>query len=301
MTDFKNKTAVLTGAGSGFGLECARIGAALGMNLVLADVQQDALDKAVTELQATGAQVLGMRVDVAKPEQVEALGAATLERFGAPHFVFNNAGVGSGGLIWENTLQDWQWVFGVNVMGVVHGIRVFTPMMLAAAKADPNYQGHIVNTASMAGLLNAPNMGVYNASKHAVVSISETLYQDLALVTDQVSASVLCPYFVPTGISQSHRNRPQELASELSRPTKSQRISQIVTDKAVTSGKVSAAEVAQKVFDAMSVGQFYIYSHPAALATVQTRLEDVVQARNPSDPFALKPELGLELKKSLRV
>ena len=301
MTDFKNKTAVLTGAGSGFGLECARIGAALGMNLVLADVQQDALDKAVTELQAAGAQVLGMRVDVAKPEQVEALGAATLARFGAPHFVFNNAGVGSGGLIWENTLQDWQWVFGVNVMGVVHGIRVFTPMMLAAAKADPNYQGHIVNTASMAGLLNAPNMGVYNASKHAVVSISETLYQDLALVTDQVSASVLCPYFVPTGISQSHRNRPQELASELSRPTKSQRISQIVTDKAVTSGKVSAAEVAQKVFDAMSVGQFYIYSHPAALATVQTRLEDVVQARNPSDPFALKPELGLELKKSLRV
>ena len=300
ITNFKNKTAVLTGAGSGFGLECARIGAALGMNLVLADVQQDALDKAVAELQAPGAQVLGMRVDVSKPEEIEALGAATLERFGAPHFVFNNAGVGSGGLIWENTLQDWQWVFGVNVMGVVHGIRVFTPMMLAAAKADPSYQGHIVNTASMAGLLNAPNMGVYNASKHAVVSISETLYQDLALVTEQVHASVLCPYFVPTGISQSHRNRPQELASEQSRPTKSQRISQIVTDKAVTSGKVSAAEVAKKVFDAMANGQFYIYSHPAALATVQTRLEDVMQARNPSDPFAHKPELGIELKKSLR-
>jgi NAD(P)-dependent dehydrogenase (short-subunit alcohol dehydrogenase family) len=299
--NFKNKTAVLTGAGSGFGLECARIAAAMGMNVVLADVQQDALDKAVAELQATGAQVLGMRVDVSQAAEVEALGAATLARFGAPHFVFNNAGVGSGGLIWENTLQDWQWVFGVNVMGVVHGIRVFTPMMLAAAKDDPNYHGHIVNTASMAGLLNAPNMGVYNASKHAVVSISETLYQDLALVTDQVSASVLCPYFVPTGISQSHRNRPQELASELSKPTKSQRISQAVTDKAVNSGKVTAAEVARKVFDAMAAGQFYIYSHPAALATVQTRLEDVVRARNPSDPFAHKPELGVELKKSLRV
>ena len=300
MTDMKNKTAVLTGAGSGFGLECARLGAARGMNLVLADVQQDALDKAVAELEASGAQVLGMRVDVSDAAAVEALGAATLARFGAPHFVFNNAGVGSGGLIWENTLQDWQWVFGVNVMGVVHGIRVFTPMMLAAAKADPDYRGHIVNTASMAGLLNTPNMGVYNASKHAVVSISETLYQDLALVSDQVSASVLCPYFVPTGISQSHRNRPQELATLAAKPTKSQRISQVITDKAVNSGKVTAAEVAHKVFDAMAAGQFYIYSHPAALATVQTRLEALVQARNPSDPFAYKPELGLELKKSLR-
>ena len=300
MTELKNKTAVLTGAGSGFGLECARLGAARGMNLVLADVQQDALDNAVAELEAAGAQVLAMRVDVSDAAAVEALGAATLARFGAPHFVFNNAGVGSGGLIWENTLQDWQWVFGVNVMGVVHGIRVFTPMMLAAAKADSDYRGHIVNTASMAGLLNTPNMGVYNASKHAVVSISETLYQDLALVTDQVSASVLCPYFVPTGISQSHRNRPQELATPAAKPTKSQRISQAVTDKAVNSGKVTAAEVALKVFDAMAAGQFYIYSHPAALATVQTRLEDVVQARNPSDPFAYKPEMGVELKKSLR-
>ena len=300
MTELKNKTAVLTGAGSGFGLECARLGAARGMNLVLADVQQDALDKAVAELEAVGAQVLGMRVDVSDAAAVEALGAATLARFGAPHFVFNNAGVGSGGLIWENTLQDWQWVFGVNVMGVVHGIRVFAPMMLAAAKADPDYRGYIVNTASMAGLLNTPNMGVYNASKHAVVSISETLYQDLALVTDQVSASVLCPYFVPTGISQSHRNRPQELATPAAKPTKSQRISQVITDKAVNSGKVTAAEVAHKVFDAMAAGQFYIYSHPAALATVQTRFEDVVQGRNPSDPFAYKPELGVELKKSLR-
>ena len=209
ISDFRNKTAVLTGAGSGFGLECARIGAKLGMHLVLADVQQDALDRAVAETQAAGAHVLGMRVDVSKADQVEALGAATLARFGAPHLVFNNAGVGSGGLIWENSLQDWEWVIGVNLMGVAHGIRVFTPMMLAAAENDAAFQGHIVNTASMAGLLNAPNMGIYNVSKHAVVSMSETLYQDLALVTDQISASVLCPFFVPTGISESHRNRPE--------------------------------------------------------------------------------------------
>jgi len=300
ITDFKNKTAVLTGAGSGFGLECARIGARLGMNLVLADVQQDALDKAAAELQATGAQVLAMKVDVSKASEVEALGRAVQQRFGVPHFVFNNAGVGAGGLIWENSAQDWEWVLGVNLMGVVHGVRVFTPMMLEAAKRDPSYQGHIVNTASMAGLLNAPNMGVYNASKHAVVSISETLYQDLALVTDQIGASVLCPFFVPTGISQSQRNRPQEFTTQGSQPTRSQLIGQAMSDKAVSSGKVSAAEVAQKVFDAVAANQFYIYSHPKAIGSVQVRLEDIMLARNPTDPFKQKPEIGVELKRALR-
>jgi NAD(P)-dependent dehydrogenase (short-subunit alcohol dehydrogenase family) len=300
ITDFKNKTAVLTGAGSGFGLECARIGARLGMNLVLADVQQDALNKAVAEMEAAGAAVLGMQVDVSKAAQVEALGAATLERFGAPSLVFNNAGVGSGGLIWENTAADWEWVIGVNLLGVAHGLRVFTPMMLEAAGKDSAWQGHIVNTASMAGLLNAPNMGIYNASKHAVVSMSETLYQDLALVTDQISASVLCPFFVPTGISQSHRNRPAELKANGVKPTRSQLIGQAMSDKAVGSGKVSAADVAQMVFDAVAANRFYIYSHPKAIGSVQSRLEDVLQARNPTDPFAHKPELGVELRKALR-
>ncbi|WP_096697109.1 SDR family oxidoreductase [Polaromonas sp. AER18D-145] len=298
ITNFKGKTAVLTGAGSGFGLECARIGARLGMNLVLADVQQDALDKAAAEMTAAGAQVLAFRLDVSKAAEVEALGAAVLARFGAPHFVFNNAGVGAGGLIWENTLKDWEWVIGVNLMGVAHGVRVFTPMMLEAAGKDPAWQGHIVNTASMAGLLNAPNMGIYNVSKHAVVSLSETLYQDLALVTDQISASVLCPFFVPTGISQSQRNRPDDLPA--AKPTKSQLIGQAMSDKAVGSGKVTAADVAQKVFDAIAANQFYIYSHPKAIGSVQTRLEDILQARNPTNPFAHKPEIGEQLKKALR-
>ena len=298
ITDFNNKTAVLTGAGSGFGLECALIGARLGMNLVLVDVQQDALDRAAQELQAAGAAVLAQRVDVSNAAAMDALGQAVQARFGAPHFVFNNAGVGSGGLIWENSAKDWDWVLGVNVMGVAHGVRVFTPMMLAAAAQDPAWQGHIVNTASMAGLLNAPNMGIYNVSKHAVVALSETLYQDLALVTDQISASVLCPYFVPTGISQSHRNRPADAAP--AKPTRSQLIGQAMSDKAVGSGRVSAADVAQKVFDAIAAGQFYIYSHPKAIGSVQVRLEDIMLARNPTDPFAHKPELGLELKRALR-
>ena len=298
ITDFKGKTAVLTGAGSGFGLECARIGAKLGMNLVLVDVQQDALDAATKEMQAAGAQVLPFKLDVSNAAEMQAMGAAVLARFGAPHLVFNNAGVGSGGLIWENSVQDWEWVLGVNVMGVAHGVRVFTPMMLEAAKQDAAWQGHIVNTASMAGLLNAPNMGVYNVSKHAVVSLSETLYQDLSLVTDQISASVLCPFFVATGISQSHRNRPSDMRA--SKPTKSQLIGQAMSTKAVSSGKVSAADVAQLVFDAVSSNQFYIYSHPKAIKSVQTRLEDIVQIRNPTDPFEGKPELGQQLKDALR-
>lgn len=296
--NFAGKTAVLTGAGSGFGLECARIGARLGMNLVLVDVQQDALDAAAAEMRAAGSQVLACRVDVSNAAQMEQLGADVLARFGAPHLVFNNAGVGSGGLIWENSVQDWEWVLGVNLMGVVHGVRVFTPMMLDAARNDPAWRGHIVNTASMAGLLTPPNMGVYNVSKHAVVSLSETLYQDLSLVSDQVGASVLCPYFVSTGINDSHRNRPGALAAD--KPTRSQLIGQAMISKAVSSGKVTAAEVAQKVFDAVAAGQFYIFSHPQALGAVRTRMEDIVQVRNPTDPFADKPELGQQLRAQLR-
>ncbi|MBL8388212.1 MAG: SDR family oxidoreductase [Hydrogenophaga sp.] len=298
ISDFQGKTAVLTGAGSGFGLECARIGAKLGMNLVLVDVQQDALDKAQAELEAAGAQVLARKVDVSSAEQMDALAQAVQQRFGAPHFVFNNAGVGSGGLIWENSVKDWEWVLGVNVWGVIHGVRLFTPMMLAAAQADPAYRGHIVNTASMAGLLTPPNMGVYNVSKHAVVSLTETLYQDLKLVTDQVSASVLCPYFVPTGINKSDRNRPAEMADE--KPTKSQLIGQAMSDKAVGSGKITAAQVAEMVFHAIGHDQFYIYSHPKALGNAQSRFDAIVAGTNPPDPFAERPEIGEGLRQALR-
>ncbi|MFO6419320.1 SDR family oxidoreductase [Hylemonella sp. W303a] len=296
--DFKGKVAVLTGAASGFGLECARIGAARGMKLVLVDVQQDALDRAATELQGAGAEVLARKVDVSDAAQMEALAQAVQARFGAPHFVFNNAGVGAGGLVWENSVADWQWVLGVNLWGVIHGVRVFTPMMLDAAGRDPNWRGHIVNTASMAGLLTPPNMGVYNVSKHAVVALTETLYQDLALVTDQVGASVLCPYFVPTGINSSERNRPHNLAA--GQATRSQRIGQAMNDKAVNSGKVSAAQVAAAVFDAVASGAFYIYSHPQALGHVRERMEAIVGQHNPPDPFAARPDLGEKLRQELR-
>ncbi len=298
MKSFKGRTAVITGAGSGFGLEASRIAAREGMNIVMADVQVDALERAIAEIEGLGAAVLPVRLDVSKAADVEALGEATVQRFGVPHFVFNNAGVGFGGLIWEHTARDWEWVVGVNLMGVAHGVRVFTPMMLKAAEEDPGYEGHIVNTASMAGLVCAPNMGVYNVSKHAVVAMSETLYQDLALVTDQVSASVLCPFFVPTGIHQSHRNRPEDLKGQ--KATRSQMIAQAMSEKAVTSGKVSAPQVAEMVFEALREKRFYIYSHPQAIKSVQTRLEDVMLGRNPTDPFIDKPELGQQLRASLR-
>ena len=298
ISNFKGKVAVLTGAGSGFGLECAKIGAQLGMKLVLVDVQKDALDAAQAQMQTLGAEVMARLVDVSNEGHMQALANDVQQTFGAPNFVFNNAGVGAGGLVWENTVADWEWLLGVNLWGVVHGVRLFTPMMLEAASKDPNFQGHIVNTASMAGLLTPPNMGIYNVTKHAVVALTETLYQDLKLVSDQISASVLCPYFVPTGISQSHRNRPSQLKAD--KPTKSQLIGQAMSDKAVGSGKVSAADVAKMVFDAITKDHFYIYSHPKALGNVQHRMEAIVQGHNPPDPFKERPDIGDKLKADLR-
>lgn len=300
MNPLQGGVAVITGAASGFGLEASRIAARLGMKVVMADVQADALELSRHEIEALGVPVLALRTDVARAADVDALAVATMQRFGAPHLVFNNAGVGAGGLVWEHSAKDWEWVFGVNVMGVAHGVRAFTPLMLAAEKADPAYQGHIVNTASMAGLLNPPNMGVYNASKHAVVALSESLYQDLSLVSDRVHAHVLCPYFVPTGITRSERNRPLDLHDPGAGPTRSQLIGQAMIDQAVAKGRVTAAQVAQFVFDACAENRFYVFSHPKSLGGVQTRLEDIVTLRNPSDPFKERPEIGEHLRQALR-
>jgi NAD(P)-dependent dehydrogenase (short-subunit alcohol dehydrogenase family) len=299
MKNFSNRVAVITGAASGFGREFALLGASLGMRLVLADVQKEALDATAESLRVKGTEVHAQVCDVRKGDQVEALAKAAMERFGAIHLVFNNAGVGAGGLVWESTQADWEWVLGVNLWGVIHGVRIFTPLMLECAKKDPSYEGHIVNTASMAGLLNPPTMGVYNVSKHAVVSLSESLYHDLSLVEAPIGASVLCPYFVQTGISQSHKTRPDDVQSDTA-PTISQQVSQAVLEKAVSSGKVSAAEVAQRTFDAIREGQFYIYSHPGALGNVQRRMEDIVTGRNPGDPYEAAPHVREKLQAGLR-
>ena len=299
MKDFHGKVAVITGAASGLGREFAGTAAGLGMKLVLADVQAKALERATEELLAQGAEVLSMVCDVSKGSHVQELADSAIARFGAVHLVFNNAGVGAGGLIWENSVEDWEWVLGVNLWGVIHGVRVFTRVMLECAQRDADYQGHIVNTASMAGLLTPPAMGVYNVSKHAVVALSETLHHDLLLVDAPIKASVLCPYFVPTGIAHSERNRPHELASHEHR-TASQAASQMVTEKAVESGKVTAQDVARIAFDAIRNGQFYIYSHPQALATVAGRFEAIVQGQSPADPYAVTPQVRELLKAGIK-
>jgi len=299
MKQFKDRVAVITGAASGFGREFAYAGAKLGMKLVLADVQQDALAALEAELSGQGVAVLAVHCDVSKPEQVQELADATMARFAAVHLLLNNAGVGSGGLIWENSASDWDWVLGVNLFGVVHGVRIFTPLMLACAQDDPDYEGHIVNTASVAGLQNAPTMGIYNVSKHAVVSVTETLYQDLQLIEAPIGTSLLCPYFVPTGIHQSERNRPAEMQNDTA-PTTSQRAAQAFSEKAVVAGKITAAQVAQLTFDAIREDRFYIYSDLAPLTSVRRRMEDLVQQRNPSDPYEEVPHIKQLLRAKLK-
>jgi NAD(P)-dependent dehydrogenase (short-subunit alcohol dehydrogenase family) len=295
---FKNKVVVITGAASGFGREFANSGAKLGMKLVLADVFQKGLDEAIAELKAGGAEVVGMRCDVRKGEEVEALAKLAIDTFGGVNLVFNNAGVGSGGLVWENTVKDWEWVMGVNVWGVIHGVRVFTPLMLAQSQREPDYEGYIVNTASMAGLLSPQLMGAYNVSKHAVVALSETLFHDLHAVNAKIGCSVLCPAFVPTGISQSHRSRPDELKNT-GEPTESMKVAQTMTHKAVSSGKLTAADVAEITFKAIAENRFYIITHPKIMATVKMRLEDLEHMTNPRDPFALKEETRPHLENKL--
>ncbi len=281
--EMTGRVAVITGAGSGFGREFARTAAARGMRLALADINQAALDATVDELRAAGTDVIGVRTDVSKAEAVQALADATMAAFGAVHLLFNNAGVASGGFVWESTDADWQWVMGANVWSVIHGVRIFAPLMLA--HGEP---AHIVNTASAAGLISAPNMGIYNVSKHAVVALSETLYQDLRLVQAKVGVSVLCPAFVPTGIAQSHRNRPAELQNSAP-PTPSMLAAQQASVKAVESGRISAPDIAAMTFAAIDAGQFYIVPHTKILDIVSARLGDVVGLRNPSEMFALMP------------
>jgi NAD(P)-dependent dehydrogenase (short-subunit alcohol dehydrogenase family) len=274
--DYAGRVAVITGAGSGFGREFARLAASRGMKLALADINQVALDETVHELREGGTAVIGVQTDVSSAEAIQALADATMAAFGAVHLLFNNAGVASGGFVWESTPADWQWVMGANVWSVIHGVRIFTPLMLA--HGEP---AHIVNTASAAGLISAPNMGIYNLSKHAVVALSETLYHDLQLAQATVGVSVLCPAFVPTGIAHSHRNRPADLANDTP-PTPSMLKAQQASVKAVESGRISAAEIAAITFAAIDAGQFYIVPHEKILDLVALRMQDLLALRNPT-------------------
>src|ERR1017187_9884245 len=279
MKNFQGKVAVITGGASGLGRAMADRFAREGMSIVLADVEPSALAKAEAEMKAAGAKVIGVRTDVSKAADVEALAQQTLAAFGAVHLLANNAGVAEGGNVWDNTVADWEWVLGVNVWGVIHGVRVFTPIML-----EQGSEGHIINTASVAGLISPPGMGIYCVSKHAVVTLSECLHHDLAQKTGKIKCSVLCPAYVPTGIADSGRNRPAEL-KETRQKTAADLALDASLKKAVQSGKLSAADVAQKVYEAVRDERFYILTHPKIKPSIQWRMEDILQDRNPTNPM----------------
>jgi NAD(P)-dependent dehydrogenase (short-subunit alcohol dehydrogenase family) len=280
MKDFHGKVAVITGGANGLGRAMAERFAREGMKLVLADVEPNALAQAESELKAAGATVIGVRTDVSKAADVEALAQTTLNAYGAVHLLANNAGVSPLGNIWENSTADWEWTLGVNLWGVIHGVRVFTPIMLAQGG-----DAHIINTASVAGLISPPGSGMYNVTKHAVVTLTETLYHDLAQKHARIKCSVLCPAYVPTGIVDSERNRPLRLHNPGREKSAEELAREANLRKAVSSGRLTADDVAQKVYEAVRDERFYILTHPKIKPSVQWRMEDILQERNPTNPM----------------
>ena len=273
MKDLQGKVAVITGGASGIGRAVADRAAAEGMKIVLADIEEGPLKAAVDDLTTHGADALGVVTDVADAASVAALRDRALDRFAAVHLVHNNAGIGLGGPIWEVSEQDWRWILGVNLWGVIHGVSTFTPLLIEQG------EGHIVNTASVAGLIAAPFLGPYNATKQAVVAISETLFKDLQAVGAPVGVSVLCPGFVQTRIAESERNRPEWAVADREVPG-AEEVRGVV--QGLVDGGIPPAAVADRVIDAVRSNTFYILTHPELDAAITTRFDDILQRRPPS-------------------
>jgi NAD(P)-dependent dehydrogenase (short-subunit alcohol dehydrogenase family) len=279
MRDLRGKVAAVTGAASGLGRSMALAFAAEGMDLALADVDEVNLSSVQDEVLAKGVRAITLKVDVSNAQQLEIFRDQTLTRLGGVHVVCNNAGVSPLGAVWENTPADWQWILGVNLWGVIHGVRAFTPHLIAQD------EGHIVNTASVAGLISPPGSGAYNVTKHAVVALSETLHHDLRERGSAIGVSVLCPAYVPTGIADSERNRPPGL--EPTAKGKETLAREQMLKKAVASGRVSADDVARAVVQAVKEERFYILTHPRIKGAIGARMEDILQERTPRNPMAL--------------
>ena len=276
MKQFTDRTAVITGAASGIGLELARRAATEGMNLVLADIDFDKLEAAAAALHLPSERVLLRKTDVSQETEIAALADAAFSRFGGVHLLCNNAGVALTRVTWEHTSADWQWVLGVNLWSVIHGVQHFLPKML-----KQEAPGHIVNTASAAGLLSTPGMSAYNVSKHGVVTLSETLYGELAAAQANVGVSVLCPAWVPTGIKDSARVRQDRFASSDQVSAQSAAYTQRM-DQAVDAGKLSAADMASAVFEAVAQDRFYVIPHRRINQAIELRMNDILNQRNPT-------------------
>lgn len=281
MKNLKGRVAVVTGGSSGLGRAMALVFAREGMQVAVADIEQQGLDTVVGELAALGARAIGIRTDVSKASEVDALAARVVAELGGVHVVCNNAGISPLGPAWENSLADWQWILGVNLWGVIHGVRTFAPLLLAQD------EGHIVNTASVAGLINPPGSAMYNVTKHAVVALTETLYHDLGERKSKVGCSVLCPAYVPTGIADPERSRPADLANPATEKSDVQAAKEEMLRKAVRSGRLSADDIGAAVLDAVKQDRFYILTHPRINGAIRTRMEDILEGRPPRDPLSL--------------
>ena len=283
MRELRGKTAVITGAGSGIGRELALACAREGLGIVLADIDEAGLHATHAAVAPLGVGVESMRCDVSKPLEVEALADRAWQRFGAVHLLFNNAGVAVVGPAWTATLEDWQWTLGINLMGVVHGVRSFVPRMLAQGG-----ECHVVNTASVAGLVDIAGSAVYCVSKHGVVALSECLYHDLRVAGAAIGVSVLCPAYVNTGIGDSARHRPSELAATnpLAAPYEE------AVREALRSSRLTATDIARMTLDAVKAGRFYIVTHGKIKPAIEARMRDILEDRLPTDVSRPVPGAG---------
>lgn len=276
MQNLVDKVAVITGAAEGIGKALALKAAAEGMKLVLADIDGDRLDQLVDELAASGTAAVGMRVDVAREEQLGTLADLAFDTFESVHLLVNNAGVAIAKNAWETTQNDWDWVMGVNLYGVTNGLRAFIPRMLASGQ-----EGHVVNTASIAGLLSEPSMAAYNVTKFGVVTLSEGLHHDLSLRNSKLKVSVLCPAWVRTRIAEAERHRPADERIDLAKLDKVTAATGLSMFKAVQAG-MEPEEIAEATFAAIRDDRFYIITHPQTKAGIRIRMDDILQGRQPS-------------------